>query len=152
VSEITAAQLRERVEDVYRTESRRVLATLSRLLGDIDLAEEALWIAFAAALEQWPRDGLPNNPRAWLISTGRFKAIDALCRRARFDATLIELAAKLADDASDRVASELRATEPVNRCLKIEVTQPSSSPGWGARMDIHRWISSRLLAVLGSVV
>jgi RNA polymerase sigma-70 factor (ECF subfamily) len=93
VSEITAAQLRERVEDVYRTESRRVLATLSRLLGDIDLAEEALQIAFTAALEQWPRDGLPNNPRAWLISTGRFKAIDALRRRARFDATLIELAA-----------------------------------------------------------
>jgi RNA polymerase sigma-70 factor, ECF subfamily len=79
---------REAVEAVYRTESRRVLATLIRLLGDFDLAEEALHEAFAAAVERWPRDGLPANPRAWLVSAGRFKAIDSLRRRARFDALI----------------------------------------------------------------
>lgn len=72
------------VDLLYRTESRRVFATLVRLLGDFDLAEEALHEAFRAALEQWPRDGLPDNPRAWLVSAGRFKAIDAIRRRARF--------------------------------------------------------------------
>jgi len=74
------------VDAAYRAESRRVLATLIRLLGDFDLAEEALQHAFRAALEQWPRDGVPDNPRAWLVSAGRFKAIDAVRRRARFDA------------------------------------------------------------------
>ena len=74
------------MEAVYRAESRRVFATLIRLLGDFDLAEEALHDAFRAALEQWPREGVPANPRAWLVSTGRFKAIDAMRRRARFDA------------------------------------------------------------------
>src|SRR5207247_8796615 len=70
---------------IYRAESRRVFATLIRLLGDFDLAEEALHDAFRAALEQWPRDGVPGNPRAWLVSAGRFKAIDTVRRRARFD-------------------------------------------------------------------
>ena len=73
------------VNDAYRTESRRVLATLIRLLGDFDAAEDAMSDAFRAALEQWPRDGVPANPRAWLVSTGRFKAIDALRRQQRFD-------------------------------------------------------------------
>jgi RNA polymerase sigma-70 factor, ECF subfamily len=95
------AELRERLEGLYRLESRRVLATLIRLLGDFDLAEEALQDAFAAALEQWPRDGVPANPRAWLVSTGRFKAIDRLRRRARFDAMLGQLAARLDDQAPD---------------------------------------------------
>src|ERR1700733_2093668 len=76
----------EVVEAIYRSESRRVLATLIHLLGDFDRAEEALHDAFMAAMEQWPRDGVPANPRAWLVSTGRFKAIDGLRRRARFDA------------------------------------------------------------------
>ena len=76
----------ETVNAVYLSDSRRVLATLIRLLGDFDLAEEALHDAFRAALEQWPRDGVPSNPRAWLVSAGRFKAIDSLLRRARFDA------------------------------------------------------------------
>ena len=78
--------MRETVDAVYRSDSRRVLATLIRLLGDFELAEEALHDAFRAAVEQWPRDGVPANPRAWLISAGRFKAIDDLRRRARFDA------------------------------------------------------------------
>ncbi len=71
------------VEELYKTESRRVLATLIRLLGDFDLAEEALHEAFAAAVEQWPAEGVPENPRAWLVSTGRFRAIDALRRKSR---------------------------------------------------------------------
>jgi RNA polymerase sigma-70 factor, ECF subfamily len=78
--------VREAVNAVYLSESRRVLATLIRLLGDFDVAEEALHDAFRAALEQWPRDGVPGNPRAWLVSAGRFKAIDGLRRRSRFDA------------------------------------------------------------------
>ena len=87
--------VRRAVEEVYRSESRRVFATLIRLLGDFDAAEEAMHEAFAAAVERWPREGVPSNPRAWLVSTGRFKAIDALRRRARFDASLAELAARL---------------------------------------------------------
>ncbi len=78
--------VREAVSAVYEAESRRVFATLIRLLGDFDAAEEAVHDAFRAALEQWPRDGVPGNPRAWLVSAGRFKAIDAMRRRARFDA------------------------------------------------------------------
>src|SRR6187549_2498009 len=74
----------ETVNAVYLSDSRRVLATLIRLLGDFDAAEEALHDAFRAALEQWPRDGVPANPRAWLVSAGRFKAIDAMRRRSRF--------------------------------------------------------------------
>lgn len=83
------------VDNLYRSESRRVFATLIRLLGDFDLAEEALHEAFTAAVEQWTRDGVPKNPYAWLVSTGRFKAIDSLRRRTRFDASLVELGAQL---------------------------------------------------------
>ncbi len=85
----------EIVEGIFRTESRRVLATLIRLLDDFDLAEEALQDAFAAAVERWPAEGVPRNPRAWLVSTGRFKAIDGLRRRARFDASLAAVAERL---------------------------------------------------------
>jgi RNA polymerase sigma-70 factor, ECF subfamily len=85
----------EVVEATYRSESRRVLATLIHLLGDFDRAEEALHDAFMAAVEQWPRDGVPANPRAWLVSTGRFKAIDAMRRRTRFDESVTELAHRL---------------------------------------------------------
>jgi RNA polymerase sigma-70 factor (ECF subfamily) len=91
--------LREQVEAVYRAESRRVLATLIRLLGDFDLAEEALHDAFAAALERWPREGTPANPRGWLVSAGRFKAIDRIRRRARFDTYVAELAERAGAEA-----------------------------------------------------
>jgi RNA polymerase sigma-70 factor (ECF subfamily) len=107
MSEDAAAAARTMVESVYRAESRRVLATLIRLLGDFDRAEEALHDAFAAAVERWPSDGVPKNPRAWLVSTGRFKAIDAMRRRARFDASQAEIArrfeadARVSDDAAD---------------------------------------------------
>jgi RNA polymerase sigma-70 factor (ECF subfamily) len=87
----------DQVDAVFRAESRRVLATLIRLLGDFDLAEEALQDAFTAAVERWPSEGVPANPRAWLVSTGRFKAIDALRRRARFDASLATVAERLGD-------------------------------------------------------
>jgi RNA polymerase sigma-70 factor (ECF subfamily) len=92
--------MKEKVEAVYRSDSRRVLATLIRLLGDFDLAEEAMHDAFAAALQQWPRDGVPANPSAWLISTGRFKAVDGLRRRARFNASEAELIRRYEADTS----------------------------------------------------
>jgi len=101
MSEDPVDRAREMVDGVYRQDSRRVLATLIRLLGDFDIAEEAMHEAFAAAVEQWPRDGTPANPRAWLVSTGRFKAIDAIRRRARFDASQTELADRLAAQATD---------------------------------------------------
>ena len=91
-----AGDPRDAIDAIYRTESRRVLATLIRLLGDFDLAEEALHDAFATAVERWPEEGIPANPRAWLVSTGRFKSIDRVRRRARFDAKLIEVTERLA--------------------------------------------------------
>jgi RNA polymerase sigma-70 factor, ECF subfamily len=90
-----AARAREMVDTVYRSDSRRVLATLIRLLGDFDRAEEATHDAFVAAVEQWPQQGVPANPRAWLVSAARFKAIDSMRRRTRFDVTLTELAQHL---------------------------------------------------------
>jgi RNA polymerase sigma-70 factor (ECF subfamily) len=98
------------VEGIYRSDSRRVLATLIRLLGDFDVAEEALHDAFAAAVEQWARDGVPANPRAWLVSAGRFRAIDAMRRRSRFDAASGELAARIEAAAEDAAAA---GDEPV---------------------------------------
>ncbi len=92
-------EVQRQVEVIHRTESRRVLATLIRLLGDFDLAEEAMQDAFRAALEQWPESGLPRNPRAWLVSAGRFKAIDTIRRRARFDAAQEILAEQMEADA-----------------------------------------------------
>jgi RNA polymerase sigma-70 factor (ECF subfamily) len=97
--------LHETVDAVYRAESRRVFATLVRLLGDFDLAEEALHEAFRAALEQWPREGVPSNPRAWLVSAGRFKAIDGIRRRARFE--------PLPDDIED--IADANAADPAAR-------------------------------------
>ena len=100
-SPLAAGEARAAVDAVYRSESRQVLATLIRLLGDFDLAEEALHDAFKAALEQWPSEGVPANPRAWLISTGRFKAIDAIRRHARFEALPDDLDARLAAEDGD---------------------------------------------------
>jgi len=106
VSEGAAGRVRAMVDTIYRSESRRVLATLIRLLGDFDLAEEALHDAFTTALERWPESGVPANPRAWLVSAGRFKAIDGLRRRARFDASLSEIADQLDAAASDTAPPE----------------------------------------------
>ena len=98
-----AVDVRARIDEIYRAESRRAFATLVRLLGGFDAAEEALHDAFRAALEQWPRDGIPANPRAWLVSTGRFKAIDAIRREARFDAL---------DDVAEQVEAIPDETPP----------------------------------------
>jgi RNA polymerase sigma-70 factor (ECF subfamily) len=99
------------VDEVYRSESRQVLAALIRVLGDFDTAEEALHDAFAVAVEQWARDGVPANPRAWLVSTGRFKAIDGMRRRARFDASLTELSKQLESTTSDAEAQDDESVE-----------------------------------------
>jgi RNA polymerase sigma-70 factor, ECF subfamily len=99
MNQTASVQMGRRVEEIYRSDSRRVFATLVRLLGDFDLAEEALHEAFAAAVERWPADGVPRNPRAWLVSAGRFKAIDAIRRRARHDGALAELAERLDAEA-----------------------------------------------------
>ena len=101
MDEDATGRVRETVDAVYRAESRRVFATLVRLLGDFDVAEEALQDAFRAALEQWPREGVPANPRVWLVSAGRFKAIDRMRRRARFEALHDEqIGALAAEDAT----------------------------------------------------
>ena len=94
-------QLSRTIETLYRSESGRVLATLVRLLGDLDLAEEALHEAFAAALESWPKVGIPGNPRPWLISTARFKAIDAMRRRTRFNGAQRDLIAQMESRVND---------------------------------------------------
>ncbi len=94
-------ELSRTIETLYRSESGRVLATLVRLLGDLDLAEESMHEAFAAALELWPRSGIPENPRPWLISTARFKAIDAMRRRARFDGAQRDLLAHMESHVND---------------------------------------------------
>ena len=119
---------REKVGEVYRSESRRVFATLVRLLGDFDLAEDALHNAFAAALEQWPRAGVPDNPRAWLVSVGRFKAIDTLRRRARFDAALTELADRLDHEAGDPAIADQGGVEDDRLRLIFTCCHPALSP------------------------
>ena len=94
-------KLRRTIDTLYRSESGRVLATLVRLLGDLDLAEESMHEAFAAALESWTLTGIPKKPRPWLISTARFKAIDAMRRRARFDGAQKDLVAHIESRAND---------------------------------------------------
>ena len=106
MTENAAERVRESVDAVYRSESRRILATLIRLLGDFELAEDALHDAFTAALERWPREGVPANPRAWLVSTGRFKAVDVMRRRARFDASQAALAEPLDAGTSEAPVSD----------------------------------------------
>src|ERR1700745_3664444 len=99
-------QLSRAIETLYRSESGRVLATLVRLLGDLDLAEEAMHEAFAAALESWPQSGIPERPRPWLISTARFKAIDGMRRRARFDGTQRDFALFMAAHINEAPINE----------------------------------------------
>jgi RNA polymerase sigma-70 factor (ECF subfamily) len=110
MSEDQAENVREVVDAVYRSDSRQVLATLIRLLGDFDAAEEALHEAFTVAVEQWAREGVPANPRAWLVSTGRFKAIDGMRRRTRQDASLDELAKQM-ESATTSIDQEQQADE-----------------------------------------
>jgi RNA polymerase sigma-70 factor (ECF subfamily) len=128
MSEPTVDRAREAVDAVYRSESRRVLATLIRLLGGFDLAEEAMHEAFAAAVEQWAREGTPANPRAWLISTGRFKAIDAMRRRARFDASQAELAERLEAETAPTMPGEAEDIEDDRLRLIFTCCHPALSP------------------------
>ncbi len=128
MSEDAAQRAREVVEAVYRSDSRRVLATLIRLLGDFNVAEEALHDAFTAAVEQWPRDGVPANPRAWLVSTGRFKAIDAMRRRARFDASLPKLAEQLDANTNDVAGWNDESVEDDRLRLIFTCCHPALSP------------------------
>ena len=121
-------EARAQVDEVYRTESRRVLATLIRLLHDFDLAEEALHEAFAAALERWPREGMPDNPRAWLVSAGRFKAIDAMRRRARYDATLAEFAEEVDAAVGEPVEAEDHDIDDDRLRLIFTCCHPALSP------------------------
>jgi RNA polymerase sigma-70 factor (ECF subfamily) len=118
----------ETIESIYRTESRRVLATLIRLLGDFDLAEDAMLDAFAAASDRWPKDGLPSNPRAWLVSTGRFKAIDAIRKRARFNASLGEIAERLDSQVVDPSDINDQAVEDDQLRLIFTCCHPALSP------------------------
>ncbi len=127
MSDDPAQHLREKVDAVYRAESRRVLATLIRLLGDFELAEEALHDAFRAALEQWPRDGVPANPRAWLVSAGRFKAIDAVRRRARFE-SLDDVAEPVDDAIPDPAAWEEESVADDRLRLIFTCCHPALSP------------------------
>jgi RNA polymerase sigma-70 factor, ECF subfamily len=128
MSENVAEDPRAMVEAVYRSDSRRVLATLIRLLGDFDLAEEALHDAFIAAAECWPRAGAPANPRAWLVSAGRFRAIDRLRRRARFDASLAEQALQLDADTGDPAAWEKEDLEDDRLRLIFTCCHPALPP------------------------
>ena len=116
------------MEAVYRQESRRVLATLIRLLGDFDAAEEALQEAFAVAVEQWAREGVPANPRAWLVSTGRFKAIDGMRRRARLDASLPDLAHHLGITTGTIPEEQEESVEDDRLRLIFTCCHPALSP------------------------
>src|SRR5213594_3323078 len=134
----TAAEhARSAVDAVYRSDSRHVIATLIRLLGDFDLAEEALHDAFRAALEQWPRDGVPANPRAWLVSTGRFKAIDAMRRRTRFEPLPDDIDRRLAADTDDPEAWNDESIEDDRLRLIFTCCHPALSPDAQVAMTLR---------------
>ncbi len=130
MSQSSASHLRDRVDAIYRQESRQVLATLIRLLGDFEAAEEALHEAFAIAVAQWEREGIPANPRAWLVSTGRFKAIDGMRRRSRFDASLKELARHLEQTTDSPDAEPLEGPPVEDDRLRLIFTccHPALTP------------------------
>src|SRR5258708_1336288 len=121
-------QIRNIVDSIYRKEGRRVFATLVRLLHDFDLAEDALHEAFAAALEKWPKEGVPANPRAWLVSTGRFKGIDAIRRRVRSDASLPKLAEEIDSQAKDPTEWDDPEVEDDRLRLNFTCCHPALSP------------------------
>jgi len=128
MSDGSIEQVRESLDAIYRAESGRILATLIRLLGDFDLAEDALHDAFAAALERWPQDGVPANPRAWLVSTGRFKAIDALRRRTRFHASQDEIAEQLKAGPGDAAVGADEGVEDDRLRLIFTCCHPALAP------------------------
>ena len=127
MAENAETRIRAQIDELYRSESRRVFATLVRRLGDFDLAEEATHDAFAAAIERWPTEGLPDNPRAWLVSAGRFKAIDAIRRRALFDSSVHELAARSIKAANSTATRELDDIEDDRLRLIFTCCHPALS-------------------------
>jgi len=128
MSEKAIEQVRESLDSIYRAESGYILATLIRLLGDFDLAEDAMHDAFAAALERWPQVGVPANPRAWLVSTGRFKAIDALRRRARFDAAQEKIVAQLEPESGAAATGDDGNVEDDRLRLIFTCCHPALAP------------------------
>jgi RNA polymerase sigma-70 factor (ECF subfamily) len=138
-NEHDSAQIREQVDAIYGAESRRIFATLIRLLGDFDLAEDALHEAFRVAIEQWPRDGLPPNPRAWLVSTGRFKAIDSLRRRARFDNSLDVLAEQLNQNTEDTLGQDDEQIEDDRLRLIFTCCHPTLSTEARTALTLRRF-------------
>jgi len=134
---VVAEQARNTVDAVYRSDSRHVLATLIRLLGDFDLAEEALHDAFRAALEQWPRDGVPANPRAWLVSTGRFKAIDAMRRHKRLQPLPDDIEKRLADDDADPAVLDNESVEDDRLRLIFTCCHPALAPDAQVAMTLR---------------
>jgi RNA polymerase sigma-70 factor (ECF subfamily) len=128
MTEHSAEQVREKVDAVYRSESRRIFATLIRLLGDFELAEDALHDAFSAALEGWPKEGVPANPRAWLVSAGRFKAIDAMRRRARFDAAQAAIAEQFGAETHDAAIFDDESMEDDRLRLIFTCCHPALAP------------------------
>ncbi len=137
LNEGTTAGVRELVDAVYRSESRRVLATLIRLLGDFDAAEEALHEAFAVAVEQWSHKGVPANPSAWLVSTGRFKAIDGMRKRARYDASLTQLAKELESNTGDTTEGDEEAVEDDRLRLIFTCCHPAFQPDAQVAMTLR---------------
>ncbi len=135
--ETAAENARNTVDAVYRSDSRHVLATLIRLLGDFDIAEEALHDAFRAALEQWPRDGVPANPRAWLVSTGRFKAIDAIRRHTRFEPLPDDIDRRLAADTDDPEAWNDESIKDDRLRLIFTCCHPALSPDAQVAMTLR---------------
>ena len=128
MSEISTAEIREKIDCVYRAESGRILATLIRLLGDFDLAEDAVHDAFAAALERWPKDGVPSNPRAWLVSTGRFKAIDVMRQRVRFDSSQKKIAEQFEPHSNEATRSDEESVEDDRLRLIFTCCHPALAP------------------------
>jgi RNA polymerase sigma-70 factor, ECF subfamily len=135
--ETAAENARNKVDAIYRSDSRQVLATLIRLLGDFDIAEEALHDAFRAALEQWPRDGVPANPRAWLVSTGRFKAIDAIRRHSRFEPLPDDIDRRLAADTDDTEAWNDESIKDDRLRLIFTCCHPALSPDAQVAMTLR---------------
>jgi RNA polymerase sigma-70 factor, ECF subfamily len=123
-----SAEVREQIAAIYRDESRRVLATLIRLLGDFDLAEEALHDAFTAAVEKWPSGGVPRNPRAWLVSAGRFRAIDRLRRRSLYDRSLAAIAESLESSWEPDVLASDHDVEDDRLRLVFTCCHPALTP------------------------
>lgn len=125
---LPALDVRQTVDDIYRAESRRIFATLVRLVNDFDLAEEAMHEAFASAIEQWPRDGVPANPRTWLVSAGRFKAIDVIRRRSVFDASLAEIGNRFEQIAASKTPRDEDDIEDDRLRLIFTCCHPALSP------------------------